>query len=145
MIKERVGNLSEQARRVLKRKEWFVDPGIVDRARLFVLPFCPRFLSQRRSAITLGHIIILTKNYKPGTVEGLALLAHELKHVEQYKIWGIFRFLWRYLVEWLKVGYDLDRHPYEKEAYAFQRRVKKRLKEEWAQKQKRAALSTSSH
>lgn len=130
-----MGSLPEQAKRALKKKEWFVDPGIVDRARFFVLPFCPRFLSQRRSAITLGHIIILTKNYKPGTVEGLALLAHELKHVEQYKRWGIFRFLWRYLKEWLRVGYDLDRHPYEKKAYDFQKRVRKRLKEDLAQKQ----------
>ncbi len=87
--------------------------------------------------MTLGHLIIFTKPqyYDPCSIQGLALLAHELKHVEQYKMWGIFRFLWRYLKEWLKAGYDLDRHPYEKEACAFQEQVKKRLKEEWAQKQ----------
>lgn len=53
----------------------------------------------------------------------------------------MLRFLGRYLSlqdpvgkEWLKVGYDLDRHPYEKEAYVFQNLVKKRLKEEWTRK-----------
>jgi len=132
-----MGNLPEQAKRALKRKEWFVDPDILDWARLFVLPYCPRFFSERRSAITLSHFIIFTKPqyYDPCSIQGLALLAHELKHVEQYEVWGILGFLWRYLKEWLKVGYDLHRHPYESEAYAFQERVQKLLQEEWAQKQ----------
>ena len=127
-----MGNLPEQVQRALKRKEWFVDPDVVNRARLLVLPFSPRFLSERRSAITLSYLIIFTKPqyYDPGSIQGLALLAHELKHVEQYEIEGIFRFLWRYLREWLKVGYDLDRHPYEREATEFEARVQAQLKKE---------------
>jgi hypothetical protein len=135
--------LPQEAIESLKRKEWFTDPSIVERARAVILPLCPRYIATRRRAITLGHLIIFTKPlyYDPHSITGLALLAHELKHVEQCEVWGIFRFLWRYLSlqdpvgkEWLKVGYDLDRHPYEKEAYAFQGRVEKRLKEEWARK-----------
>lgn len=126
--------LPQDAIENLKRKEWFPDPSVVDRAQAVILPFCPRYIASRRRAITLGHLIIFTKPryYDPGSIQGLALLAHELKHVEQYETWGIFRFLWRYLKEWLKVGYDLGRHPSEKEAYDLEKRVKKRLKEEWA-------------
>lgn len=130
------GRLPQEAIENLKRKEWFPDPSIVDRARVIILPFCPRYIATRRTAITLGHLIIFTKPryYDPYSIPGLALLAHELKHVEQYEIGGMLRFLGRYLKEWLKVGYDLDRHPYEKEAYVFQNLVKERLKEEWARK-----------
>jgi len=133
--------LPQEAIESLKRKEWFSDPSVVDRARAVNLPFCPRYIARRRTAITLGHLIIFTKPqyYDPCSIQGLALLAHELKHVEQYKIGGIFRFLWRYLREWFKVGYDLDRHPYEKEAYALQKRVKKRLKGEWTRNKNRGA------
>jgi len=128
----------------LKRKEWFPDPSVVDRARAVILPFCPQYIATRRRAITLGHLIIFTQPqyYDPCSIQGLALLAHELKHVEQYETWGMLRFLWRYLKEWLKVGYDLDRHPYEKEAYAFQERVKKRLKEEWTGKNRGSYLQS---
>ena len=127
-----MGNLPEQAKRALKRKEWFVDPYIIDRARLFVLPCCPRFFSERRSAITLGHLVIFTKPgyYDPYSVRGLALLAHELKHVEQYRREGLVRFLWRYLSHWLKVGYDLKNHPYEREATEFEARVQAQLQKE---------------
>ncbi|MCJ7668730.1 MAG: DUF4157 domain-containing protein [Anaerolineae bacterium] len=137
------GRLPQEAIENLKRKEWFPDPSIVDRARVIILPFCPRYIATRRTAITLGHLIIFTKPryYDPYSIPGLALLAHELKHVEQYEIGGMLRFLGRYLSlqdpvgkEWLKVGYDLNRHPYEKEAYVFQNLVKERLKEEWARK-----------
>jgi len=113
----------------LKRQEWFSDPSVVDRARAVILPFCPRYITMRRRGITLGHLITFTKAqyYDPGSIQGLALLAHELKHVEQYEIEGIFRFLWRYLREWLKVGYDLERHPYEREATELEARVQAQL------------------
>ncbi len=124
--------LPQDAIENLKRKEWFADPSVVDRARVVILPLCPRYIAMRWRAITLGHLIIFTKPqyYDPCSIQGLALLAHELKHVEQYKIWGMFRFLWRYLEEWLKVGYDLDRHPYEREATEFEVRVQAQLKKE---------------
>ena len=134
--------LPQEAIDRLKRKEWFPDPSIVERARAVILPFCPRYITTRRTAITLGHLIIFTKPryYDPCSIQGLALLAHELKHVEQYRREGLLRFLWKYLSHWLKVGYDLERHPYEKEAYAFQMLVKKRLKEEWARKNRGSCL-----
>lgn len=117
----------------LKRKVWFPDPSVVDRARAVILPFCPRYIARRRRAITLGHLIIFTKPkyYDPSSIQGLALLAHELKHVEQYRREGLPRFLWRYLSHWLKVGYDLERHPYESEATEFEARVQAQLQKRW--------------
>ena len=116
----------------LKRKEWFPDPSIVDRARAVILPFCPRYIARRRRAITLGHLIIFTKPqyYDPCSLQGLAVLAHELKHVEQYRREGFLRFLWQYLSHWLKVGYDLERHPYEREATELEARVQTQLQKE---------------
>lgn len=80
----------------------------------------------------MGHLIIFTKPqyYDPCSIQGLALLAHELKHVEQYRREGLLRFLRRYLSHWLKVGYNLDRHPYEREATEFEARVQAQLQEE---------------
>jgi len=116
----------------LKRKEWFTDPSVVDRARAVILPFCPRYIATRRTAITLGHFIIFTKPqyYDPSSIQGLALLAHELKHVEQYRREGPLRFLWQYFSHWLKVGYDLKRHPYEREATELEARVQAQLQKE---------------
>ncbi len=127
-----MGNLPQQAKRALKRKEWFPEPGILDRARTVILPFCPRYITSRRKAITLGHLIIFTKPqyYDPRSLQGLAVLAHELKHVEQYRREGLLRFLWRYLSHWLKVGYDQARHPYEREATEFEACVQAQLQKE---------------
>jgi len=145
--------LPDEAIDRLKRKEWFPDPSVVERARAVILPFCPRYIAicpryitTRRRAITLGHLIIFTQPqyYDPYSIPGLALLAHELKHVEQYRREGLLRFLWRYITHWLKVGYDLERHPYEKEAYAFQNLVEKRLKEEPARKNRGSYLQNES-
>lgn len=124
--------LPQDAIENLKRKEWFPDPSVVDRARAVILPFCPRYIATRRRAITLGHLIIFTKPqyYDPCSIQGLALLAHELKHVEQYKREDFLRFLWRYLSHWLKVGYDQARHPYEREATEFEACVQAQLQKE---------------
>lgn len=124
--------LPQDAIENLKRKEWFPDPSVVDRARTVILPFCPRYIARRRRAITLGHLIIFTKPqyYDPCSIQGLALLAHELKHVEQYRREGLLRFLWHYVSHWLKVGYDLERHPYEREATEFEAHVQAQLQKE---------------
>lgn len=121
--------LPQDAVENLKRKEWFPNPSVIDRARAVILPFCPRYIAKRRRAITLGHFVIFTKRryYDPRSIHGLALLAHELKHVEQYRREGPLRFLWRYLFHWLKVGYDLERHPYEREAAELETRIQAQL------------------
>lgn len=40
--------------------------------------------------------------YQPETIHGLALLAHELAHCQQYDLYGAWRFRARYLGEYFK-------------------------------------------
>lgn len=51
--------------------------------------------------------------YDPTTPKGLALIAHESRHVGQYAQLGVPRFLWRYAVGAIRVGFRHGRHPME--------------------------------
>lgn len=124
--------------RMLSRPEWFSDPGLFSRSRLAKAGWLPRFLSHRRftgteiGAITLGHTIHFCKAelYTPHTLRGLALLAHELKHVEQFEREGMQRFYRQYLWEYRKHGYS-DEISLEAEAYQFERQVLTHLMKEF--------------
>jgi hypothetical protein len=79
----------------------------------------------KQGAMTVAPFIFYgLARFDPANPASLALLAHELKHVEQYRALGHVRFLSRYL-------YDLARNrlrysrslPLEAEAYALQARV----------------------
>ncbi|MBC8507500.1 MAG: DUF4157 domain-containing protein [Anaerolineales bacterium] len=115
---------------MLARPNWFADPGVVSRARLAVAGWLPRFLSSHRfagteiAAITLGHTIYFRKLelYNPHTLKGLALLAHELKHVEQFEREGARQFYSNYFSEYRKHGYS-EEITLEAEAYVFERRI----------------------
>ncbi len=118
--------------KTLHRQEWFSHPEVVERAKIAILPSCPKWLSRRRSAFTLGGLVILTeaKYYAPWSAQGLALLAHELKHGEQYLEAGVLRFLGRYFRNWLKFGYT-EAHPQEREAMEFEGHVERHLRREF--------------
>ena len=125
---------------LLARPEWYTDPGVVTRARLSEAGFVARFLSSKRfagaeiSAITLGRTINIRKmeRYDPHSPRGLALLAHELKHVEQYERYGRVRFYLKYLSDYLRHGYGENEVALEAEAYQLERQVKKHLEQEFA-------------
>ncbi|MGH9368320.1 MAG: eCIS core domain-containing protein [Thermoanaerobaculia bacterium] len=59
----------------------------------------------RAEAFVLGRNVLLSKgaarSIASGSETGARLLAHELAHVEQYRRHGIFRFLRRYLSDYL--------------------------------------------
>lgn len=78
----------------------------------------PWYLLKSFSGITRGHRIFFRPGcYDPGTPGGIALLAHELVHVRQYRE-GMNWFT--YLLSAV-LGYAASR--YELEAFALQRRV----------------------
>ncbi len=52
--------------------------------------------------------------YRPGSLAGIALIAHELAHCAQYKHHGAWRFRFMYAREWLV---ELLRHSSFNEAY----------------------------
>jgi len=122
---------------MLARPEWFTDPEIVNRVQLSQASGFARFISSERfagtgvSAITLGRTIHIRKleKYDPHTPGGLALLAHEIKHVEQYEQQGRLKFYTRYLWDYARGRYK--NVSWEKQAYDFDKEVKDHLKDEF--------------
>ncbi len=126
---------------LLARPEWFSDVSVVTRASLRPATWyaraltSPRF-SQRSDifAITLGGTIYICEQaaFDPHTPWGLSLLAHEVKHVQQYERDGTLRFFVTYLQSYFAqhgYGASLD---YEKQAYDFQQEVYQHLSTEFA-------------
>ena len=70
-----------------------VDPVDTGRARVVIVPR----LTPGVAAITLGHWILVRRGFETHA----GLLAHELVHVEQWRVLGPARFLVRYLRDYL--------------------------------------------
>lgn len=85
----------------------------------------PFWLRHDADAVTLHNDIYFRNGvYDPGTFEGLALLAHELFHVDQYaRGWMTVK---SYLLEAMKHGGD-EENKYEAPAYRFQNAVLQHL------------------
>ncbi|HVG18839.1 MAG TPA: DUF4157 domain-containing protein [Blastocatellia bacterium] len=49
-----------------------------------------------------NHIYFAPGRYDPDSVEGIAIIAHELAHCAQYKNHGVWRFRVMYVSSWLK-------------------------------------------
>jgi Domain of unknown function (DUF4157) len=126
------------AANLLARREWFADPSVVSRAKLDEatgisrLLSSPLFAGQPIGAITLSRTIHfrMVDEYDPHTPAGLALLAHEIKHVEQYEKDGLAKFYLKYLLAYVRHGYG-QLVPFEAEAYALQVQVETHLTAEF--------------
>jgi hypothetical protein len=124
---------------LLARPEWFADPSVVYRVKLAPANWLARLISDPRvnnssvSAITLGRTIYYREldRFDPHTPEGLALLAHEIKHVEQYEQDRLVMFNFNYVWAFLRKGYGKN-IPYEAVAYALQNTVVEHLRREFA-------------
>ncbi len=126
---------------LLARPEWFSDVSVVSRARIAPANVIARVLTSPRFsqsnnifAITLGGTIYICDEpvFDPHSPFGLALLAHEVKHVQQYERDGTLRFFVTYLQSYFAqhgYGASLD---YEKQAYDFQQEVYQHLSTEFA-------------
>jgi hypothetical protein len=122
---------------MLARPEWFADPEIIGRTRLTQAGWLARLLSRgglrgkEAHAITLGHTVHFCEvdKYEPHLSGGLALLAHEVKHVEQYEREGWLKFYVKYLWDYVRGGYKNVR--FEKEAIKFQGAVKGHIEAEF--------------
>lgn len=94
----------------------------------------PRVAGTDIAATTIGDTIYFrqAERFDPHTPEGLALLAHEIRHVEQYQaLGGILGFGLHYVREFLRGGYGTN-ISFEDEAYAIQRAVADHLRREFA-------------
>lgn len=56
-------------------------------------------------AITIGNKIHLHNTSKAAFIQSTSWLCHELKHVQQFRQYGYFKFMLKYLLESLKKGY----------------------------------------
>ena len=79
----------------------------------------------RASAVTLGTNVCLRAGIDPTSThpEVLALLAHECRHVRQYRELGTLTFLFRYLVGAVRARFVHDAHPLELEPIAIETQV----------------------
>ncbi len=79
----------------------------------------------RAGAMTFGRRTIFKQGrYDVGSGRGLALIAHESMHIEQWRDLGVVRFVVRYARGLLSSRFDHDEHPMEREFVAEQRRLR---------------------
>jgi hypothetical protein len=85
----------------------------------------------RKRAMTFSPFIFFRYGaYDGSSLSSVALLAHELKHIEQYRRDGHPRFLVRYFWDLTCSRFRYSRDlPLEAEAYAIQAEVESRLRE----------------
>jgi Domain of unknown function (DUF4157) len=83
----------------------------------------------RQGATTIAPFIFYGKaTFTPGDPKSVALLAHELRHIEQYRSMGYFSFFKRYFVDKARNGFEYSKSlPLEKEAYDLQADVLEEL------------------
>jgi hypothetical protein len=78
----------------------------------------------RQGAMTIAPFVFFGKHrYDPSSARSLALLAHELRHVEQYAKMGRLRFLFTYVRDRIKAGRYSRDLPLEAGPYALQEEV----------------------
>lgn len=62
-------------------------------------------LKSRQVAIVFGNVIHLHGTTRQEFLANVRWLRHEVCHVKQYKEYGYWPFLWRYIQEWIRSGY----------------------------------------
>lgn len=117
-------SLPECCIRLLARPGWY-DPALLRSVRVRPANILVRTISSpvvtrtEIAAITIGNTIYFRQpdQFDPHSPSGLALLAHEIRHIEQYRArGGVVRFSIDYVVQYLRGGYGTD-ISFEAEAY----------------------------
>ncbi|WP_018630426.1 hypothetical protein [Niabella aurantiaca] len=85
----------------------------------FIARLAVRKLKTKNVAMVVGHTIHLYGVTKEAFLADERWVRHELKHIEQYKRYGVLGFLFRYLIQTIRHGYY--NCPLEKEARAAER------------------------
>jgi hypothetical protein len=84
----------------------------------------------KQGAMTIAPFVFFGRDeFDPKSGSSLALVAHELKHIEQYRQMGHVKFLWTYLKDRRRAGGYSRSLPLEIEPYALQRIVRAALSE----------------
>jgi hypothetical protein len=129
------------AANLIARPEWYADKDVVYRANLSLPNWYARLLSSKRFsgrddiwAITLGSTIYICMpdSFDIHSTDTLYLLAHEVKHVEQYEREGMANFFAKYIQSYAKQGGYGSAINFESEAYALGTQVSQHLQSEVA-------------
>lgn len=120
-------------------------PGF-DLSRIRICEGIPRYVTMASAIEPIGytnrHRIFLTSGaYRVDSLEGLALLAHEITHCRQYKEHGTWRFRAKYLLAYftnrrrgmsgqtayLSIPFEIEAREIEAKVYAALRRLQSQL------------------
>jgi hypothetical protein len=116
---------------VIDALEPYLARATLDRVRVAAGPpwsWIPVLL--RTGATTFGpYVLLRSGRYRTDNARGLALIAHEALHTQQYRELGLLRFLWQYLRQNLAVRFNHDRHPLEVPCIVLQGKVRKALQD----------------
>jgi hypothetical protein len=114
-------------------QRWFPSADLT-RANVVSSGFRARLTKRmKRAGFTFGRTVLLGEgDYDPFSPRGLALIAHELKHVLQYENKGTAKFVVRYLWDWGRLGRYSKKIPFENEAYDLEEKVKEHLIREFS-------------
>ena len=82
----------------------------------------------RQGAMTVApYVFFGGHHFDPESPRSLSLLAHELRHIEQYAEMGHMRFLTTYAIDRIKAGHYSRELPLESGPYALQDEVRAAL------------------
>lgn len=82
------------------------------------------------TAVTFAPFVIFRAGgYRPTTAAGLALIAHEARHIGQVREMGRLRFYTHYLSGQLRCRFRHNRHPLEIPCIQLQRTIRAALRE----------------
>jgi hypothetical protein len=113
-----------------KLQRWFPDFDMQSVTIVDAWPMKPliRYVL-RQGAMTISPFVFYGKaSFTPGDAKSLALLAHELRHIQQYRGMGYLGFFRRYFLDKAKNGFEYSKTlPLEKEAYDLQAKVLEEL------------------
>jgi hypothetical protein len=70
-------------------------------------------LNSKKVAIVFGSTIHLCRTTREEFLNDRRWLLHELKHIEQFQRYGFTRFIFLYLLEWIKKGYRNNKYEVE--------------------------------
>ena len=87
--------------------------GVHIKEKSWVAKLAARKLNSRNVAIVFGNTIHLHGVSSAYFLSRDNWVKHELKHVEQYRRYGYWKFLFAYLAEWLRKGYYNNRFEVE--------------------------------
>lgn len=87
---------------------------VVIKENSFIAHLAAKWMKTTNMAIVFGNTIFLWNVSKYLFLNNPQWLRHELVHIEQYKKYGFFKFLFLYLKESMKNGYYQNR--FEQEA-----------------------------